>query len=88
MLQVKLTNCTNCLSLLDTLCDVDNKLKTYSCNAYNNLTLMTCLHVDKDNLETLLHYKRILTSHLYNPDYVPCVPLADIISRVKILINK
>lgn len=88
MLQVKLTSCTSCVSILDILCKVDDKLKSYACNAYNNMTLMTCLNVDKDNLETLLHYKRILTYHLYNGDYLPTTPLSFIISRVKILLNK
>lgn len=66
---------------------------------YNNLNLMVCADYNEDVLGRLLHYKEIITNRMYNCDYAlssPCTcscndttfSTSDIVSRVKILLNK
>ena len=87
MLKVNLTNCSTCISVNELLCEIDTHIKKYTDNKYKNITLLTSLPYDKEVLGSLLHYKRILTNRLFNPEYGQ-LPLAVITSRIKILINK
>ena len=86
MLQPNLVECKDCHNLLDLVCQIDEKLKYYAVNAYNNLTLMVCLDDGKDVMGSLLQYKSILTRKAFNPKYACTVPVPAIISRVKILL--
>jgi len=87
MLQIRLRECTDCVNLLDLLCEVDKRISYYSHNQMNNVELLLTLPYDKEVMADLLHYKGILTNKLFNPTYGG-FPLQTIISRVKILINK
>ena len=87
MLQTKLRDCTDCINVLNLLCDIDKKIAFYSCNKINSLTLLLNLPYDKEVLSDLLKYKRILTYRLFYPCYAD-VELQTIVSRVKILLNK
>lgn len=88
MLKTTLTECTDCENLLDLICQIDDKLKTYTVNQYNNLTLMVCLPFNKEVIDALLHYKRIVTHKAFNCNYACDYSVSTIISRVKILLNK
>lgn len=58
------------------------------------MTLMVCLQYEPAIISDLLHYKDILTRRMYNCDYAyracdgSSFPTSEIISRVKILLNK
>jgi hypothetical protein len=88
MLNIKITTCTSCTNLSDLLSEVDNKLLYYGRNHWNNISLMLELDYNKAAINKLLNYKRILTKRLYNPNYACSVELNQIISQVKIYLNK
>lgn len=99
MLKLSLSECKDCSNLSHLVCQIDDKIAYYTKNMFNNMTLMICADYNEDVLSRLLHYKRILTNRTYNCDYAAhgactcdCTEVtystADIISRVKILINK
>lgn len=93
MLKLTLTECKDCKNLSNLLSEIDKKLAYYARNAYNNLTLMVCLQYEPDVISDLLRYKDILTKRMYNCDYATewcgaSFNIYEIISRVKILLNK
>ena len=88
MLTVKLGECTDCLDLSATICDIDDKLFWYGKNLLNNTKLLTCLDFNKQNIDLLVTYKRILISKIFNPTYACDINLANILSRIKVLLNK
>lgn len=88
MLTIQLTECKTCGNLLDLLCEIDEKIKYYAVNASNNMTLMTCLDFNENNMKALLRYKEIVTKRLYNENYACHYPTPAIISRVKLLLYK
>jgi len=88
MLQVKLTDCTNCINLLELLCQIDERLAYYASNEYHRITLLLNINTDPEAIGDLLHYKRIVTNRLFYPSYAQEVPLANIVSRIKILLYK
>lgn len=86
MLQPNLVECRDCHNLLDLICQIDEKIKYYAVNAFNNMTLMVCLDDGRDVMGTLLQYKSILTKRAFNCKYACTIPTSAIISRVKILL--
>jgi hypothetical protein len=88
MLTVKLSGCTDCADLHDLLCQIDSKLLYYGTNHLNNTKLLLDLEFNKDVVDCLINYKRILSNKIFNPSYCCSVNLTNIISRVKILLNK
>lgn len=88
MLKINLNSCNGCQDIRELLCEIDDKLHIYGQNYYNNITILTSLPFDKDVMDHLLHYKRILTKRLFNPNYASEVPFEYIISKVKILLNR
>lgn len=88
MLKANLNECTDCVNLLDLLCQIDEKLKYYAENQLNNMTLMLNRAYDKCVMSDLLHYKQIVTHRLFYPQYASEYLLSSIISRIKILLNK
>lgn len=93
MLKLSLAECKDCKNLSFLISEIDKKLTYYTKNAYNNMTLMVCLQYEPAVIGDLLHYKDILTRRMYNCDYASqgcgmAFPISEIISRVKILLNK
>ena len=88
MLTVKLGGCTHCADLHELICQIDSKLVYYGTNHLNNTKLLTALEFNKEVVDSLITYKRILSNKIFNPSYCCSVNLANIISRVKILLNK
>ena len=68
--------------------DIDEKLKYYACNQRNNDALLLNLDVKKDVIKKLIRYKQIITKRLYNPNYSCEIALGNIITQIKIYINK
>lgn len=88
MLNPRLTDCTDCVTVSNLLKDIDCKLTVLGKKEYNNTVLLLNRSINETVYSDLLNYKRILTYRSVNPDYVECVTLDKIASKVKILINK
>ncbi len=88
MLNVRINKCSNCQNIFHLLCEIDEKLKYYACNQRNNDALLLNLDVKKDVIKKLIRYKQIITKRLYNPNYSCEIALGNIITQIKIYINK
>lgn len=83
MLLSKNTNCKDCENIANLLFNIDCAIFSISRNMYNNTAFLLGKKVDRSRLSSLLHYKRILTYKLYNPEYVCKFSLESILSEVK-----
>ena len=90
MLYPKLLHCSNCDSIPAVLDDIDCRLKEMAVGQYNNIVFSLNNRFQKEVIDTLLNYKRILRYKYCNPDYADIceISLEQIVSRVKVLINK
>lgn len=88
MLNVRINTCSNCQNLFELLCEIDEKLKYYLFNQHKNDSLLLDLNVKKDVIKKLIRYKRITIKRLYNPSYGCDITLGEIITQIKIYINK
>ena len=87
MLSPRLTNCPECANIPNLLKEIDCKLAYYAHNLYNNITFMLNQTVPADKMIQLIAYKRILTYKNCNPDYVSCIPISKIVSKVILLVG-
>lgn len=88
MLQVNLTDCSDCLNLKNLLEEIDDRLDCYATNEYHKITLMVSLPSNTEVIKDLLYYKDIVTKKMFYPPYASEINLADIYSRIKILLYK
>lgn len=88
MLNIRTSSNTSCANITELLSEIDGKLFYYGKNHWNNISLLLNLNYDKVAINKLLHYKRILTKRLYNPNYACNVELNQIISQIKTYLNK
>jgi hypothetical protein len=91
MLTPRLTNCVINGSVPATLTQIDARLTYWANIEYNNISFSTNTYIPGDVIGDLLNYKRILEYRSCNPDYAMVCGLpttSQVISRVKILINK
>jgi hypothetical protein len=85
MLSPRLTACSDCQDLLPLLEQISCTLALWGQNGLTNVQYQTSLPHPKEGIERLLHYQRILTHRLFNPQYAPSVELTSIIARLKTL---
>ncbi len=85
MINVRLTNCTECANIPAMIDDIDCKLAKMAGSLYNNITLMLDECVPEDAISDLLHYKRILQYKSVNYRYACDFTIGMIASRVKLL---
>lgn len=85
MLQPRLTNCTECTTISALLSDIDCKIASLAKTMYGNVVFSLNTPVSSLNFIDLLHYKRILTYRVCNPDYAGTYTLEQIASKVKLL---
>lgn len=91
MLTPRLTDCVINGSIAATLTQLDARLTYWAIVEYNNLSFSTNSYIPANVIGDLLNYKRILEYRVCNPDYAMVCGLpttAQVISKVKILINK
>lgn len=91
MLTPRLTDCVVNGSIAATLTQLDARLTYWATVEYNNLSFSTNTYIPANVIGDLLNYKRILEYRVCNPDYAMVCGLpttAQVISKVKILINK
>lgn len=91
MLSLRLVDCVECSSIPVLLSDIDCKMKELANNLYNNVVYSLNQSVPTEAIIDLLHYKRILTFKICNPDYCGhcgCISIDQIASRVKLLKHK
>ena len=85
MFSPRLTNCPECADIPKLLSEIDCKLNEYANNLYNNISFILNQPVPVITIIGLINYKRILTYKLYNSDYISCIPINKIVSKVKLL---
>lgn len=83
MLTSKNTNCDACKDISLILDNIDCAIFDISKNLYNNIAYLLNKKIDAERFQNLLHYKRILTYKLYNPEYVCKFSFECILSEVK-----
>jgi len=88
MLIPRLNNCVDCTTIPVLLLDIDCKITQLAKDEYNNTVFMLNLPFNGRAFSDLLNYKRVLTYKLYNPNYACNFSIAQIASKVKLLINK
>lgn len=86
MSQVKLVKCSACQSLIDIICQIDEKLKQLATNHYKNDVLEINSKYSKTLSYKLISYKNILYKKLFNPSYTD-YNQSVLISRIKVLLN-
>jgi hypothetical protein len=89
MLSVDIKGCSDCHSISETLSQIDMEIYYLSKLRDQNFKFDLELCVDKEKIEKLIVYKRILERRFRNPEYMACcgVSLESIISRVKPLVS-
>lgn len=88
MLYPRLTDCIECTTIPVLIADIDCKLTELANNEYNNIVFSLNYPTPGILIDDLLNYKRILRYKYCNVDYASGIPLSQIASRVKVLINK
>ena len=82
MLTPRLTNCPDCVDIYNLLAQIDCVIYNTSNNLYNNLVFMLNKKINDASIIDLIHYKRILTYKLCNPDYAGEISANQIASKV------
>lgn len=85
MLYTKLTSCKECSSIPILLESINCKIASIANTMYLNNAYMLDRPVNTANLSALIHYKRILTYKMYNPEYAETNCLENISSRINFL---
>jgi len=85
MLSPRLANCPKCADIQSLIAEIDCKITEISMNLYNNVVFMLKKPVSNHVLKLLLHYRRILTYKICNPNYAGCYSVEMIASKVKLL---
>ena len=89
MLRAQIRECVDCGSITKLLDEIDCTLTHMGRSHWFNISFDACNYYSRHNIQTLLHYKRILTHKMFNPDYGCGFELASVVSRVKtLLLNK
>lgn len=88
MLYPRLTDCIECTTIPVLIADIDTKLTELANNEYNNIVFLLNYSTPGLLIDDLLNYRRILRYKYCNIDYACGIPLSQIASRVKVLINK
>jgi hypothetical protein len=88
MLSPRLTNCVDCNKIPNLLNDIDCKLKDLANKQYNNIVYALNYRLDSDVMGDLLNYKRILRYKFCNANYAERFSIAQIASRVRLLLHK
>lgn len=88
MLKPFLTECSDCANLQELMCGIDGALLRYGKNAWDNTRFDLLKPFPREHIKTLTRYRYILSRKVINQDYASCIPLANLISHVKILIVK
>ena len=88
MLQPRLNNCVDCTTIPVLLGDIDCKLTELAKNEYNNIVFMLNFPTPGTVFYDLLNYKRILSYKLIDENYACRYTVAQIASKVKLLIHK
>lgn len=89
MQQNQITNCSTCNTLSCILEQINEKLTNSISNDWKNKSYNMSLSFCKDNYKKLLWYKRIVSNRLSNCNYPSKkIETQDIISKIKILLNK
>lgn len=86
MLSAQIRECVDCGSIQNLLEDIDCTLAHMGRSHWLNISFDACNYYNRATVLKLLHYKRILTKKMFNPNYGCGVELASIISRVKVLL--
>lgn len=86
MLSFLLTDCSDCSSLEDAICEVDATLAQYGKDAWFNLSYMTDKPVPHAQIKRLIMYRDILRNLRWDQTvYCPPFKLAKIVSRARSL---
>ena len=87
-MQIQLSACQNCNSLKQLLVEIDYKLYKAIRNKWMNQQYNTDLYFNSEVYDILLTYKRIITTRIFNPDYVSNIDTQDIVTKVKTYLNR
>jgi hypothetical protein len=85
MITPRLTHCKECTDIYSLLKDIDCKLTLLAKDLYNNITLALNRNISMNVYSDLLHYKRILTYKVCNPEYAEQFTVYKIASKIKLL---
>jgi hypothetical protein len=85
MLSPKVTKCKECADILPLIDEINCKIFQLSLKSYNNIVFSLNLYIDYTAILDLLHYKRILTYRILNPNYAGEISINAIASKVKLL---
>lgn len=85
MLNVRLTDCTECPDILELIEEIDCRLTELSKRMYSNIIFMFNQPIPAEAIIDLLNYKRILQYKYVNPLYASDYTLKAIASRIKLL---
>lgn len=88
MINPRLTNCVDCATIPALLSDIDCRLAKLAKDLYNNTVFILNRDINREAISSLINYKRILTYKYCNSDWASAYTVADIASRVKLLIHK
>jgi len=88
MINQRLVNCVDCVTIPNLLDDIDCKLTELAKKQYNNTIFALNYPLQGTVWLDLLNYKRILTYKYCNPEYACDYSIDKIASKVKILIFK
>jgi hypothetical protein len=88
MVQPRLTNCEECVTIANLINEIDCKLTELAKKQYSNIIYSLGNSVSEDLFIDLITYRRILTYKSYDEEYAECYTLANIASKVKLLIFK
>lgn len=86
MLTAQIRECTDCGSVHEVLRELSCTLTHYGRNHWLNASYAACAPYPVATVRALLHYQRILTYKLFNPEWACGIELAALLSRVKTLI--
>lgn len=88
MVHYLLTSCTDCDSLRDAICELEEKLYQYGKYQYQNISYLTNKPHPLTRIRELIYYKSILENLKWNQSYYyPFYNFQTIVSRVKAITN-
>jgi hypothetical protein len=88
MLTYDIRNCNDCKSLPDLLSEMDMEITLLSKVRRQNERFDINCNINKDDLDRLIIYRRILSKIYQNSCYISCsMDLASIISKIKTMIS-
>lgn len=87
MLISRIGKCNDCVSIDSILEQIDCVLSTYAKDQIDNNHYELNKPIPAERIQKIIRYKSILLKRRFNPYYIWRIPNADIISRVKTLLN-